>query len=1354
MSDFSTLGAISDSVQPDQYIYFKNTSHAVLLAGAIPEPILALLKYSDGTVPPVTGCVHSATGYAAVASESHVYVWSYNQAGFHASRPTTPYYTFPIATSPLANRPRLALPPADRPPLLYLVARDPGVTSSTHDVGLLVAARDGQVRFWQHVAYGLSGSESYQSAALDLEAGDYVQRITPCEPVGYLVSTHHSRLFKITLYSDIGKPHITATALTKPMGMLHRVTSSLLGYVSHVVDEASQSLGLASEAPAVVATVAGAPAGYRQSRELFVLTRRHLQQWAVSRSFGDQFMFELNAYEPIVHAIAQRYQIDPAYMGQLRLQLRDFQLTPDGRWIVLASYLRDAASRHLASALKTHFAIFELQRVPAGNGAEVLQVVQVRSLRFALAESSCPRDLRLVLPQSEPPRLIAPVPVAGSESLPLVAAVVFPSTLVLTTLGGGTGFEEVLQLRESRLLDTAPELTLRANLKKATHRSLVSAIPWLVNERSVAQLSLLSMTGGVIDLYFNLSQLRQLTVSQPPDAVNQRSEVAPSAAERRLKQMQQVKGTLEQATFFGTAPANPIEFSVDRAAPDVLEDAALAISREITDSRSPFIPLMVELRQQLQERLMRLGTLAQYLHSCELTSKLSSRTRADLAWNAQKMAVATALWNYRNGLVTPSSSSARHPAVQLLADAVALVDPNTDTPAADPQINDSFALADMDDDHDGGDNELPADPLRRFFVQHVGQMDALLIALYQAFLNLRETSSQTESQGLYIYELNRLLMMAFQTTFFYRDDHRAVYQLDERPLDTEAWYATADVLSLLRSVYNLCRTQIEHLGRLYDGSKANESRTAAPGPNRKAGMAESEDYRDENEIYESPRALWSVLKNQLVYLGDLVLDVYQHRLTFHQAQASATHSPQALATLEDQYNPIREEIIYPLVDFGRVDAGFELAEKYRCYPILVDLIFQYESQILDSRLEHHVTEFGRPFAFALYDRYTSRREYYQLIAHGRLHPDILDQYLELHPELLTYTWLHNVNQERLPEAASQLLQIARQSGDENATTRTTLSLGKLAFLATVTLGQLDDPNIQDQVADYDDQLDVANIYHKLQEYCSTVLAEVDDRVPKKIDEKAVLVSDHMAPELATSGTYPTLHRHFFRLVRNILQNVALDTLDMVDVLTLREVVSPVPTSASNPDADNPPPSDDRSDFQLALEVLRRDLDISKDGLNYCLRAIWRRVLLRDDWAAIHAALDQTSDDELSATLQDTHLYRTLWYARSTDLPDDYFVCPRDATCNTKVGFLATRLEHNAAKLPLPPSGRGYTAKGLLADLEAESKQLLDRVKSCHITRHYGEILRLINTQLREMSLVDQSMDLEDDDTQLMDTDST
>ncbi|KAJ1966987.1 hypothetical protein IWQ62_002126 [Dispira parvispora] len=475
-------------------------------------------------------------------------------------------------------------------------------------------------------------------------------------------------------------------------------------------------------------------------------------------------------------------------------------------------------------------------------------------------------------------------------------------------------------------------------------------------------------------------------------------------------------------------------------------------------------------------------------------------------------------------------------------------------------------------------------------------------------------------------------------------------------------------------------------------------------PSQGMTAGQTEDFTDEQDIYESPQALWSVLKNQLVFLADHILSIEHQRFLWSEGLTLSESTSEDPLAEHAEYGQVRTAVIQPLVEIGREDAGFSLAEKYHGYAILVELAFNYEKNP-NTRIEYYMDKFGTQFGFALYDYYVSKQRYYDFLKHGQAHPEMLNQYLTQHKELQGLAWLHDVYQKQYAPASQKLLDTSQY--ESHAQTRQTmLSLGKLAFLASIQPEQLELSSTVDTQAEFDDALDVFSVYQRLREQYEASFNSVDDKVPKTTEEKGELIGQTLYGTLKKSQ--PTLYHLVVYQLTRLLQGFTLSTEDLVELLTLKSHY------------DTP---QQRIDFGLALDVLRQSHTLSDEARDYGIRMIWRRVCLLDNWEHIDKSLRRASDENLTNTLKDTTLYATLLFAREQGMSQEYFVCPTDAYFDSTSQYFTHRVE--------PYHVDKVTAEGLVRDHKVDTKTLNKYTGKCRLTTYYGEILRMVNTSIRE-----------------------
>ncbi|EMS25130.1 nuclear pore complex subunit Nup133, putative [Rhodotorula toruloides NP11] len=114
---------------------------------------------------------------------------------------------------------------------------------------------------------------------------------------------------------------------------------------------------------------------------------------------------------------------------------------------------------------------------------------------------------------------------------------------------------------------------------------------------------------------------------------------------------------IEQAVFFGTNEAqNPLAFDLQPDLEGDLAVAAIAVSSGILASSSVNMPLILDLRAQLADRVHRAKALIEYINVNGLLGKLPQHARRQLSWDAERLAAAVALWHNQNARLGSGSS--------------------------------------------------------------------------------------------------------------------------------------------------------------------------------------------------------------------------------------------------------------------------------------------------------------------------------------------------------------------------------------------------------------------------------------------------------------------------------------------------------------------------------------------------------------------------------------------------------------------------------------------------------------------------------------------------------------------------
>lgn len=184
----------------------------------------------------------------------------------------------------------------------------------------------------------------------------------------------------------------------------------------------------------------------------------------------------------------------------------------------------------------------------------------------------------------------------------------------------------LLSLAESAFEESFP---LRSN----THRFLGLSPPSFVPSPSgIETLSLLTSTSTILVIQVS-----------PPQIAHT---FAPGSEGHKTRKL---KTKIEQAIYFGAGDEeNPLAFDMQPDFEGDLLAATEAVSAEILSSSSPNMPLILDLRAQLADRIQRSRALIEYISGNGLLAKLPQSSRRKLSWDAERLVAAAAVWHHLN----------------------------------------------------------------------------------------------------------------------------------------------------------------------------------------------------------------------------------------------------------------------------------------------------------------------------------------------------------------------------------------------------------------------------------------------------------------------------------------------------------------------------------------------------------------------------------------------------------------------------------------------------------------------------------------------------------------------------------
>ncbi|KAJ2553237.1 hypothetical protein EV175_003013 [Coemansia sp. RSA 1933] len=1303
----------------DSCTLLRGDKHAVFKVSCFPETVRKLLGSIDLRSVPLTSGLSSDSGFAFVATPTTCLVWPYN----HPTASADSVY-------------KLSMPDPQsvaifEAPVVALVSA--GERQS--DVGLLSCSATGEIRYWDRVVFGLGGTDRFYTRNLEiLDPEDRCTRIRDVYPSTFVIATRRGVLYQVSLHNEQGAVELSARLLSKNSGarsgMLSRM-SSLLGGSAY----SSNTTTAVGSGDALVSLAGGGRTEIRHSREFFVLSREKLFKWIVSRSQSERFVYSLNISQALGNWVAQKVGADA------EIRSYDVAVARGGNICLLLGLQAPQRPDEVQIAI----AVLHSNQVstePSVLGLWFLDSIWTEPL----SQEGAGRP-RLVLPERGPAMYVV--------SRNMVILTIVPTL--------GVAFEEAISFRDDDFVLGIGDANKHSS--RSSQESPESCL--LISCFGAGVLNVSAHTGKIFSSAALAGSAREgasgaeysdLAIGWPDSRTRVGKPSNIDSIERGFKNQ------IEQAVFFGMDNSrNPLSFGITSQANGVdiaLERAALRVSQSIVNNTSQFVTDRLDLGAHLKERLHRAHSIMHFICNNGLVEKLSLGARVQLCANAEKLAAASALWEYQNDIWAKKVG----PASQLLDNLVA-------------SFLESIGLQSND-------------PLRVFFKHHVASIGELLVFMHRNLAVLRKALENSESgirDSQHIaFEANRIVIAVLQSAFTFRFQNAHIYgtvsdnasssslpdSYDNEPVLAENWTEHTSIIDLLlerlEGSYRLCRDiSGRHCSAIYeriektnlpdadsagDGDQQSLSvfddavsvsyvvsdNNSDPGNGGEGSSSDMKALLETDDPYKSSLALLYATINQVGPLANLCFRVFVDRIAFlHQTR------PNDATGLLRRYEAVRPRYLLCLVPIGRAPIAFRLAEEYRDLASLIMLAFTTDSTNAAEHMRNYVGRFGKEFADTLFIYYERRQAWASLLY---TQDESFDAWLkefiddrsvdDVNGFMSQVGWIHDVKISDFAAAAAKLTRAGRDSDDVDQA-RTMLSLGKLAF--AVVEGQ--DTTPSDTIAKahtrLEDALEMCEVQEGLMHHFTALVRELKgisrDQIWKRRDDindrKASLDIAMLTTTPECRHNYPALYIVYAELVRRIWNGASLGVEGLIDVLTFPDNTCSVGANG-NAEKHNQLVHDR---YALAIDILSRaSFNLPERTREAALRTIWRRVFLSDDWPATAKCLSgNVPDSLLRSQLLGTRLYsilRSCVAIRELEHPI-WYVLPADALVANDTDYLVyMRLGPQFSKessvsakwRPLSTA----TDAAFLKDYAEEDKHLRAAIDS-GLCRYYEEILRIV-----------------------------
>ncbi|KAK5661648.1 hypothetical protein OQA88_9748 [Cercophora sp. LCS_1] len=1121
------------------------------------------------------GAVFASTGYALSLTHTHAFVWPYTST---TSSPETFTFTLPYPSKHAS----------DPLPLGSLVSP----TSASEEPGLVVVMPvSGKIAYWESIsnAATLDFIRQQRSGVEDsisgMFSGEQVVQIVNAESAGFVLAFSSGRLAYMSVRDTHGRPSISVQFLRNSLSVS---SSGFFGSLRHALSSSTLRQDIAA---------ARASQGSKIGERVVVAatTKGRLSCWKVHRGGRHDLLTDIDIRDELVREI-QQTDLDTLEYPQESFEVLDFTFVPRGleqRYVNMSRLSRALSHEQDDIQHLLLLVTFNGKRKSRFSLVEVVMSVEGAAVGTVRPLTSYTTPVRT--PAATKPRVYLPRPA-------LVAFVVFDRAVVIASMASPPDspdsqlqedshiipatFEDVVDLRESDTLEVTgcgieEPTNAHEELRAHRHRTKNPAVILLLQ--------------GVGVIRVAVTEVDRFASERPPQVT--------------------AKSKLEQAVFFGTKSDNPLVFQGKRDLPfsaKEVGDAAIELSHEIVTSKTPYIVnLPASLEHNMKTRGAYLDRLIAYLN--DSVQDLDDRTRWILLYNAEKMAVATWIWQKQEQFLSERTEPDKK---TLISETAVYINEQQKTEC-------NTAIGEVD-------------PVRHWFLNDVWRLDIFIAWGYQ-IIKYNWTERQTDEEGLnrLVYEAVTINNGALGIAYDYRNENWPRYGVNPNKVAggnaiPEPWTATHFVANNLKRLVEFCYQWLD----LYYLSTPENSVVDA-------------------KLLEKIRDALPPLTNR--YFKAL------NEFSSWAFQADDVKTQQLGNNYQQAYKKDSYDKILKLKDYGLWDEAIDLAKEHSAFEALAEVVVQQilaleqsaleaptgsgqaedEFARLDGRQRHMgrlFDEYGADFAFHAYEVLLENSGVRAVLEFPYDKNGYQTSYLRTKPELAKISWINDVEREKdIDHAAETLLDLGLSREQQVWNKKIELSLGKLALLAEEAA-----PSDKGSTSGYSES-EVKHGANLEKIDCELALIKIQDSlytfILPTIEEGVDVTAEAEIAVKEFGVLIPKKQKALFQIfedaVTRLLKHEALQPLTLIDLLTL----------ANLPRHHNDVIGDQ---FYLALEVAKLGLK-GTDRID-AERLIWRRCLLRDDWKKVNETNNKNDLDQLSI-IGHTAAYSTM-FAISDDLQRD------------------------------------------------------------------------------------------------------
>ncbi|KAJ9125402.1 hypothetical protein QFC22_000362 [Naganishia vaughanmartiniae] len=702
----------------------------------------------------------------------------------------------------------------------------------------------------------------------------------------------------------------------------------------------------------------------------------------------------------------------------------------------------------------------------------------------------------------------------------------------------------------------------------------------------------------------------------------------------------QLRTRLEQAVFFSD-PRNPLTFDLQPGYSGSIETVALQVSESIVCSTYSDQSHLGDMAQEFEKRLHWLREIIQFIRKNRVLDSISLNARQRLAVDYKVVSSGAGLWTFLNvrGRLSMLGSGNY---LSFLGDAI------LDWAEEHTQVT----------EHE--------DVIRAFFKHHLTALPDILNRVRHMLQSRYESESTVVVLSEWQLAINEAYLIAFEAALVEgMADTIETYGLSPmKAVSTRLWLTDEAVVDDLKYAYHqsvhLLRTRTGHFGSAIDD----------------VVEAAEDETREQQQKQQ-------VLKDQISRMVYPLCYALEARARYAAHEMEQQPDQRGAIQYHEQYENDMQQAIVALTSIN-VELAYHIAEHHLHYAALVylatnesfgsvDRLEQYmRGHIGSAQDERTVAHQAGRFAQQLYSMYYNQERYYELLDQRPEYYHLLSDFFRRQdaPKL---SWIHDVNMEQLDKAGEALVKASlnetRLRGQQIM-----LSISKLSLIADSRKNG-NNEEIRAQTLNYiEDRLELGTQIQRMVQMIVDVARPVSS-LHRNVDKE---VQRYMATKCQNLGDYPHHIELYRTIAKDAMSGLVITHEDLADLLTLKD----------NTD-------EEIQDYVQAVQICRvipKSDGASKNRQTACLRSLWRRIWLHDDWVAIADTSKQT-DEEIHTRRAGTAAYQLIQAVRSGGLPSEFMLTPQVAAATPSGTELEARF------------GPSADVRGLLDEQTAEAERL-------------------------------------------------